>query len=886
MSEYEDCKNIMHTIHRTHLDRIDAITFEQHLKDTLGALLTFDTYSLLFPRHEKGARFLYESREQRLHLPLLDNEGRVLAVFVARGVDEAVAQQLEPLWSNLGSLLGQNLLYYKRSLCDPVTGLYARHYLINCLDRALQVFSQEAGLSVKVSSTPSDEKSAEKGSKKDGGSTKEVEGDGKGGVEGQDGNQDGSRGGKQGGKNKKNRALDKQITALERGSSLPGLAPFVGRGAIGIVVLRFSALKDVVKEYGYQFADNLMVALADAMTEQCPEQVIAARTGDFEFALAVPAATKTSCANLAGELVTALSGVCIEHPLRHEMVGTSVSAGFVLYPQDAAGSFALKPAQEQARLLLRKARLAAALANEQFLDWSGRQAVMGFGNILTEGGRILEVLPLSRVVVSLGSASHAREGQRFSVWTLSSGNLSAGGALPGGASSGGLSTGEFSGRPAPLYKGEIALMDVHENHAHAEVLHLGDPSWDIQAGDRLVLLPEEQGASRQEVQGESALRRDPLTGLLRYGDFLAQWTAQREDAKGFVLSLVRLDPSQEGEANPMDSSVSSVADRVREMFGKEHFGGRYGLNSLIVYHPEGDVAALEGHYATLAQEIEERFSIKVAVGLAPYPYLNFRKSDILENCRKALEYAQLLPSPHIGVFDSLALNISADKRFSQGDTFGAIKEYKTALLADDENTLAWNSLGVSLATLGKHTEAEECFQKALTVDAHDIMAHYNLGTVYQMTGQSEAAEQSFFACLEQDEGYLFALLRLGQLAEQKGDMVKARSLYSQASGLPSGKGMTHRLFARIALAEGKGPEAREHLHAALVHDPQDALALQLMAGIYLDAGEDPDMAASLARQAVSLRPDLRTGWLELARALEIMNHHDEARQARLRAGAL
>ncbi len=867
MSEYEDCKNLMDTIHRTHLDRIDAITFEQHLKETLGALLTFDTYSLLFPRHEKGARFLYESREQRLHLPLLDNEGRVLAVFVARGVDEGVAQQLEPLWSNLGSLLGQNLLYYKRSLCDPVTGLYARHYLINCLDRALQVFSQEAGLSVKVSSTSSDGKGAERGSKKEAGRTREVADEGQGE----------NRDGKQAGKNKKSRALEKQMTALERGSSLPGLAPFVGRGAIGIVVLRFSALKDVVKEYGYQFADNLMVALADAMTEQCPEQVIAARTGDFEFALAVPAATKTSCANLAGELVTALSGVCIEHPLRHEMVGTSVSGGFVLYPQDAAGSFALKPAQEQARLLLRKARLAAALASEQFFDWSGRQAVMGFGNILTEGGRILEVLPLSRVVVSLGSASHAREGQRFSVWTLSPGNLSSGGTSSGGA---------FSSRPAPLYKGEIALMDVHENHAHAEVLHLGDPSWDIQAGDRLVLLPEEQGASRQEVQEESALRRDPLTGLLRYGDFLAQWTAQREDAKGFVLSLVRLEPSQEGEANPMDSSVSSVADRVREMFGKEHFGGRYGLNSLIVYHPEGDVAALEGHYATLAQEIEERFSIKVAVGLAPYPYLNFRKSDILENCRKALEYAQLLPSPHIGVFDSLALNISADKRFSQGDTFGAIKEYKTALLADDENTLAWNSLGVSLANLGKHTEAEECFQKALTVDAHDIMAHYNLGTVYQMTGQSEAAEQAFFACLEQDEGYLFALLRLGQLAEQKGDMGKARTLYSQASGLPSGKGMTHRLFARIALAEGKGSEAREHLHAALVHDPQDALALQLMAGIYLDAGEDPDMAASLARQAVSLRPDLRTGWLELARALEIMNHHDEARQARLRAGAL
>lgn len=843
----------MDTIHRTQLGRIDAITFEQHLKETLEGLLAFDSYSLLFPRHEKGARFLFEPEEKRLHLPILDGERRVLAVFAARGVEETLAHQLEALWGSLGSVIGQNLLYYKRSLCDPVTGLYTRHYLIHCLDRALQVFSQESAVPspkpldhIKGTDAPSDTSSAQP-EKKQGAPETAAK---KTTV----------------GKTDQPSSRRAGIPPLDHSASLPGLAHFIGRGAIGIIVLRFSSLKDVVKEYGYQFADNLMVALADAMTSLCPEQVIAARTGDFEFALAVPAATRTICSNLAGELVGGLGSVCIEHPLRHDLVSTMVSAGYVLYPQDATGSFSLKPTQEQARLLLRKARLAAALANEQFLDIGSRHAVMGFGNILTEGGRIVDVLPLSRVIVSLGSASHAREGQRFSVWTLSGGGA--------------------TGAVTPLYKGEIALMDVHENHSNAEILHLGDPAWNMEPGDRLVLLPEEQGSSRQETQPGGALRRDPVTGLLRYGDFLAQWAAKREEAKNFMLALIRLDPQSEAEANPLDTSVANVADRVREAFGNEVAGGRYGLNSLVVYHPDCDADTVRAAYEDIVKEMDERFGLHMAVGLAPYPYLEFRKTDILENCRKALEYAQLLPAPHVGVFDSLALNISADKRFSQGDTFGAIKEYKTALLADSSNILAWNSLGVALANLGKHAEAEECFQTALSTAPHDIMAHYNLGTVYQMMGEPEAAEKAFYACLEQDGEYLFALLRLGQLAEQGGDMEKARTLYTRAAALPSGEAMTHRHFARLALAEGKDAKAREHLHAALVHDPQDALALQLMAGLYLDAGEDPDMAASLARQAVSLRPDLRMGWLELARALETMNRHAEAREARLRAGAL
>jgi tetratricopeptide (TPR) repeat protein len=450
-------------------------------------------------------------------------------------------------------------------------------------------------------------------------------------------------------------------------------------------------------------------------------------------------------------------------------------------------------------------------------------------------------------------------------------------------------------------------MDVHEDVSQAEVIHLGEPGWNIEPGDHLVLLPEEQGSLARTACGEVKL--DAATGLLRHGDFLARWAIDRERTDSFALALLRLAPKQaadpgngtEDGAHPgrfMAEAVRLCREDLSLPLGADDkndtdkpgapspFGGRYGLNSLIFFHPSPDLDSLSGQYALLAEAIESRLGLEAAVGIAMYPCLDFRKADALENCQKALEYAMLLPRPHVGMLDSLALNISADKRFSQGDTFGAIKEYQLALLVDENNGMAWNSLGICLAGLSRHSEAERHFTRALACDPGDVMALYNLGYMHQSQGRAEEAGTCYKRCLELEAEHLYALVRLGQLAESAGDPKAARASYEQAAVLPGGKGLTYRHFARLCIGEGNNDEAREHLHEALLHDPQDALAMALLSGMYLDAGEDPEMAASFARQSVSLRPALRGGWLQLARALEALGRVKEAREARLKAGEM
>lgn len=898
------------TGHRVSLDRRDVIVFEQRLRDTVAGILPFQGHSLHFPRTQDGLAASWLAKEKKLLLPLPDGRDGVLGIFMARDVQPNLAQTLVPYWPALGKLIADNLLLYKRSLCDPVTGLFSRHYLLNCMEREIETLRDPIRTAPPSPSTATDP------------------------------------------------AAGSIAREAVRGSS-EGLFAAEGdgprRACIGTLVVRLAALRDVVREFGYQFADELMVALADALTEICPDQALAARTGDSEFAVHLPAATPKACRALAGDIVHALRQVYVVHPLRRERVGISASVGYTLYPQDVAGNLFIRPSAEQARLVLRKARLAAALADENPSTHPGRtdtDSVLGFGRILSEGGRVLESLPLSRVMVSLGASVYAKEGQRFSVWSTNFTGTSSEerkrAVIP--------STVHAS--LAPLYKGEIVLMEVHETVSQAEVIHLGEPGWNIEPGDHLVLLPEEQGSLVRGREGEPRL--DPATGLLRHGDFLMRWASERDSAESFILALIRLAPklresdalladraalpanehsrektetaasppeagNRAGNESGQDSGPSSaaallspreqalaqgaamdldadfadnaflshpgqfMAEAVRlclDALGAKTLGGRYGLNSLIFYHPTADADALRSLYETLARELELRLNLEAAIGLAPHPYLDFRKADALENCQKALEYAMLLPRPHVGLLDSLALNISADKRFSQGDTFGAIKEYQLALLADESNGMAWNSLGICLAGLGRHAEAERHFSKALECNPADAMALYNLGYMHQSQGRMDEARLRYRECLSREPDHLFAMVRMGQLAENAGNCKVAREFFDKAAILPGGESLTYRHFARLCITEGKLDEAREHLHDALLYDPQDALSMALLARLYLDAGEDPEMAASLARQSVSLRPELKTGWLQLARAFDAMGKEREGREARFKAGAL
>ena len=644
--------------------------------------------------------------------------------------------------------------------------------------------------------------------------------------------------------------------------------PAMGRRAsLGVVRLRLEGLEDARRRYGMDFVGQAMERLAEAFAGACPEQGTSARLDDESLAMLLPEASPNACREAAKAAVRVLSGLEFHHEITETEVRFKLAAGTAHYPRDVDGRMFEQPVRERADHLLGRASMAAQAAMEQ-----GQMNAFSFGDIVSRGGKVVKPPRDNRLEVSLGRLHGATEGMRFLVFPASEEQ-------------------ETPPETSPeTPKGEVVLMEVRDNSSLAEIVALVDAARPVEAGDSLGYLPGESATDApSDIPG-----KENGAGLYSYRDFLALWEGAREEHGRFALALVRLAPRQGKDPGKnaerfhagLEKHMVRATDMVRKTLGQSTVGGRWSLNSLVWFHPDAEPERMLETYSKVQADIRRKLKIETAVGIACHPCLHFAKADALDNCRKALEYALLLPEPRVGLLDSLALNISADKQFSQGDLHGAMEEYKLALLLDEHNTLAGNSLGVCLARLGKLPQAKRRFEEILAAHPEDAMALYNLGNVCGKLGETRQAQRSYARCLRLQPDHLYCLVRLGRLAEAQGKLTAAKRYYERAAGLEGGKGLTRYYLAALSLKRGDIEQAREFLQQALIHDPRDARSMYLLAKLYLDAGEDPEIAEVLARQSVALRPGGKMFWRELARAFEAQGKEAEARDALSRAEGL
>ena len=832
------------------LAREDLMEMEGLLCEQLSSFLSFSGHALYFPTSRAPEEPQLLTRERRLLLPLR-REDRLLGVFMLHGVKAREARPLLPFLPAIVALGLENLARAKAMRTDAITGLATEQALFAHMEDAAERL----------------------------------------------------------------RAYLEEPNAEESGP-----APLHWL-CMGLVLLRLGNGDSIVRRGGHAFAEKYLKALADACREALPSDVLAARVGRWEMALLFPASGRGACHKLARAALTRMEAVRMPYPVMTKVVRPHLCAGHALYPQDMRGTELHLAMYDQARMCMDRARLAANVAGQEAEGADAVESrIMPFARILQEGGMVLETLPLGRLRLSIGRQAKAREGMRFALW--------------GRTESG-----------AARYKGELVLLHTRDTDSVAEALHLEDVTCQPEVGDRLTLLGETPVLSPDLDEQEFAGGRRPLAasgraradgsagaaggqpqaecagGLCGHGDFLNRFGIEAERRNRFALCLLRLEPGNaeaasavqgpQAAAAPLDAAhdVTSLQGLVETALGiwrtaleKAHgdvaegapapqsqpLAGRYGSNSLVFFHPDVDAQSLVALYQNVCTELNSR-GILAAAGLAGYPLLQYNRAEMPECALKALEYALLLPDPKVGVCNSLALNISADRRYSLGDVFGAVEEYKLALLADEANAMAWNSLGVCMAALGRQHEARRHFMEALRHGPDTALAeqvYYNLGTVCQGMGDKRAAAQYYRQCVKVSPEHQFAHIRLGQLCEQGGRRAEARRFYEKAAALedarPGAPSLARRHLARVAVRQRKGSEARELLHEALVRNPQDAASMLMLANIYLDSNEDPAMAELLARKSAGLH-DRPEAWQALARALRKLGREEEARVAEAKA---
>lgn len=676
-------------------------------------------------------------------------------------------------------------------------------------------------------------------------------------------------------------AMTREISGI-LGSIMPGPGSMADdtlhshSACFGLILIDLDRFKLINENYGHLFGDKLLRLAAERLQQICPRQTLLSRLGGDSFAVLWPQASRTKLTDLAQNISSELAKVSTQFaPLREE-VTLSACIGFVNYPQDFQGSQFQKEPEEQCRLVLDKADKALSTAK-----CTGRGHVYSFRQILAQGGMVLETMPMNRLVINLGRSVDASEGQRFLIWSRK---------FNGRETIVGTQSELVLGHYPPMYKGEISLVEIQDEMAIAEVLFLSDPDWPVEKGDKLTLLDEHSGLLEQHdpQPGARAPQKDLLTGLYPYRDFLQAWHAIRGQGRSFCIILIRLESSH-SERSPMEQMkeehfFQALSQRAENLFGPEALGGRYSMNGVVYHVPGMD----QEHCARNVRDLlaDERLDgLDLTVGIAEYPFLDYSRSEILENARKALDHASLLKETKIASFDSVSLNISADRVFAQGDLFDAINEYKKALTADDTNFLARNSLGICYARLNKYSTARTIFQELIERQPDHVMPRYNFGCACLKDGDTEAANRAFAEVLAIQPDHVYTLVRLGLMAEESGDFEQAWHLYSKVRELPEGERLAVRYLARLAFRRDDRDMAREFLHQAITANPQDAYSFHLLAKIYLERGDDPEVAESLARQSVHLKADSQPFWEVLITALEQQGKNEEAQQTKIRAAS-
>lgn len=632
------------------------------------------------------------------------------------------------------------------------------------------------------------------------------------------------------------------------------------QSSVGVMVLPVLGMQAVRNNKSYADAEKYYSILAEKIKASIPNDALCCLLEDDNFVVLFPGATRKMMDNLAHDCLVIEEEVAFDtykKPfLKEKSVKLKLCAGYALFPQDWDGATDSRDVTEVPHLLVHKAKITAnrlKYVTEQ-QNINATMSSLAYKQILLQGGAVQKILPFSQLEVDLGRESGAFEGMCFSV-----------------------------GSEGDKRKGEIILRKVYPQYAEAEIVLLSDPDKTIEVGDRLFYVQESSFATIE-------LENEQYTKFYAYRDFINTVNAEISKNQNplFSLSLVRLQWNGKGELSSENNALASIALALYEFLEKNLQDksnhslllGSLSFNSILVFHNAIEAQELTELYKQALTHIEQKFNMQGAVGLCSYPFLHYTPAEMWEGVKKALDYALLLPSPHVGVLDSLAINISADKKFSKGDTFGAVEEYRTALLADPDNILAWNSLGVCLADLGRYAEAKNAFEVAYSKDKTVFTSSYNLGTTCLSLKDNQSAKEFFLASLALNPEHLYARIRLGEIAEKEDDREVAKEQYELALQTNPNSSVPYRCLAKLYLQEENREKAREYLQIALQKNSEDAVSLQLLAGLYLDSKEDAGLAEVLARQSIAILPWRRSAWAELARALDAQGRNNEAMEIR------
>ena len=519
--------------------------------------------------------------------------------------------------------------------------------------------------------------------------------------------------------------------------------------------------------------------------------------------------------DLRPALAEALAGQLAAEPESRPVVA------WAAYPGDLGTEAAGSRFRRQSRLLLNRASAALFQARQS------RDEAVAFADLLARHARIIQVLPLDRVVVGLGREAGAVQGQVFLV--------NAPGAAGGEAE----------------YKGEVTLTEIAEGYSLGRLTG-AKVGRRVAVGDVLTF-------SRLDEAAGNPVAQDLQTEMAGFDDFLeALGTASTEP---LALVLARLDSFEKNVAmlghEEAGRQMGLVSEKIISAWPEAVLKARWKADTLALAWP-----GLAGTGLTQADLVrsahnlaaELRASESVSFGLLISSGGPRTGRELFEDARKALDEAAFSGSGQVSVFGPLALNISGDRMFECGDLSGALKEYERGLTLAPDHLNLLNSLGVCQGRLGRAREALATFQKIVELDSGNMMAHYNLGYTHLLAGRLPEAEAALTRAAELAPDNFETLFHLGRAALELGHLDKALPALKRAGEVGENRPAVFRLLGEALLLAHDHQGALAAFKKAVKTTPDDAYSLSALGILFADFSGDLPVAHSLFQRSVELEP--------------------------------
>ena len=148
----------------------------------------------------------------------------------------------------------------------------------------------------------------------------------------------------------------------------PGLqaqeADLTFSGTLGVLFLDLDCFQWINDHYGYLTGDDIMGEVGRLLALVCPKFTTVARFSHDKFAILMPDAKPRACFQLSEVIRSGISKLSFTDDATRDTITITGSVGFANYPQGLEGGQFRRTTNEQARILMRKARRAMNVAKD------------------------------------------------------------------------------------------------------------------------------------------------------------------------------------------------------------------------------------------------------------------------------------------------------------------------------------------------------------------------------------------------------------------------------------------------------------------------------------------------------------------------------------------